>query len=194
MNQIRNFCIIAHIDHGKSTLSDRLIEITGTLSLREMKEQSLDTMDLERERGITIKLQPVRMNYLYQGNDKKFQGQKFILNLIDTPGHVDFAYEVSRSLAACEGAVLVVDASQGIQAQTLANLYAAMEQNLVIIPVLNKIDLPNADVASRSQEIKNVLGYDANQILKVSAKTGEGVKDLLDKIVELVPPPKLGLV
>jgi GTP-binding protein LepA len=194
MNQIRNFCIIAHIDHGKSTLSDRLIELTGTLSHREMKEQSLDTMDLERERGITIKLQPVRMNYLYQGNNKEFLGQKFILNLIDTPGHVDFAYEVSRSLAACEGAVLVVDASQGIQAQTLANLYAAMEQNLVIIPVLNKIDLPNADVASRAEEIKNVLGYDADQILKVSAKTGEGIQELLDKIVELVPPPKLGLV
>lgn len=193
MYQIRNFCIIAHIDHGKSTLSDRLIEITGTLSLREMKEQSLDTMDLERERGITIKLQPVRMNYTYTGKKQEFDGQKFILNLIDTPGHVDFAYEVSRSLAACEGAVLVVDASQGIQAQTLANLYAAMEQNLVIIPVLNKIDLPNADVASRSEEIKNVLGYDADKILKVSAKTGEGVKELLDKIVELVPPPKTSL-
>jgi GTP-binding protein LepA len=193
MYQIRNFCIIAHIDHGKSTLSDRLIEITGTLSLREMKEQSLDTMDLERERGITIKLQPVRMNYIYTGKKEEFKDQKFILNLIDTPGHVDFAYEVSRSLAACEGAILVVDASQGIQAQTLANLYAAMEQNLVIIPILNKIDLPNADVNSRTEEIKNVLGYDPDQILKVSAKTGLGVQELLDKIVELVPPPKTSL-
>ena len=172
LTQIRNFCIIAHIDHGKSTLADRLIELTGTLSNREMKEQTLDKMDLERERGITIKLQPVRMEYIYDGDRSEFKTQeKYILNLIDTPGHVDFAYEVSRSLNACEGAILVVDATQGIQAQTLANLYNAMEHNLVIIPVLNKIDLPNSDIPARQEEIENILGYPAENIYSVSGKT-----------------------
>jgi GTP-binding protein LepA len=183
LENIRNFSIIAHIDHGKSTLSDRLIELTGTLTKRELKSQTLDKMDLERERGITIKLQPVRMDY-------ELNGTKYVLNLIDTPGHVDFAYEVSRSLAACEGAILVVDATQGIQAQTLANLYTAMELDLVIIPVLNKIDLPNADVDKRSEEIENILGYDRKDILCVSGKTGEGVDNLLIEIVKRIPCPK----
>lgn len=188
---IRNFSIIAHIDHGKSTLSDRLMEVTGTLTKRELKEQTLDKMDLERERGITIKLQPVRMEYKYDGIDTKLVSpEHYILNLIDTPGHVDFAYEVSRSLAACEGAVLVVDATQGIQAQTLANLYSAMDLNLDIIPVLNKIDLPNADIESRSQEIEKILGYPKDQILAVSGKTGENVNRLLQVIVERIKPPR----
>lgn len=209
LKNIRNFCIIAHIDHGKSTLADRLMEITGTVAKRDMKEQTLDKMDLERERGITIKLQPVRMDYIYPGSQvfseeeialrnlenntemvKLWIGQKFVLNLIDTPGHVDFAYEVSRSLAACEGAILVVDATQGIQAQTLANLYSAMELDLKIIPVLNKIDLPNADIATRAEEIQRILGYDSSQILHVSGKTGQGVEALLQAIVERIPPPK----
>ena len=167
--------------------------MTGTISNRDLKEQTLDKMDLERERGITIKLQPVRMKYKYGGQDLRFKNQEFILNLIDTPGHVDFAYEVSRSLAACEGAILVVDSTQGIQAQTLANLYAAIEQNLEIIPVLNKIDLPNSDAKSRSEEIKTVLGYNEAEILLVSGKTGQGVVTLLDRIVEIVPPPKARL-
>lgn len=181
MNQqnIRNFCIIAHIDHGKSTLADRMMEITGTVQKRDMKSQLLDSMDLEREKGITIKLAPVRMTH--KGHD---------LNLIDTPGHVDFSYEVSRSLAACEGAVLVVDASQGIQAQTLANVYLALAADLTIIPVLNKIDLPAADVPRVSAEIINLLGCDESDILKISAKTGEGVLDVLDAIVERIAPPQ----
>ena len=179
MEQIRNFCIIAHIDHGKSTLADRMMEMTGTVQKRDMKSQLLDSMDLEREKGITIKLTPVRMEY--QGID---------LNLIDTPGHVDFSYEVSRSLQACEGAVLVVDASQGIQAQTLANVYLAMEQDLVIIPVLNKVDLPAADVPRVSKEVINLLGCDESEIIKISAKTGENVDQVLDAIVERIPAPR----
>ena len=181
MNQelIRNFCIIAHIDHGKSTLADRMMEMTHTVEKRDMKSQLLDSMDLEREKGITIKLAPVRMKH--KGVD---------LNLIDTPGHVDFSYEVSRSLEACEGAVLVVDASQGIQAQTLANVYLALAADLTIIPVLNKIDLPAADVPRVSAEIINLLGCDESDILKISAKTGEGVEEVLDAIVEKITPPK----
>ena len=179
MEQIRNFCIIAHIDHGKSTLADRMMEMTGTVQKRDMKSQLLDSMDLEREKGITIKLTPVRMEY--QGID---------LNLIDTPGHVDFSYEVSRSLQACEGAILVVDASQGIQAQTLANVYLAMEQDLVIIPVLNKVDLPAADVPRVSKEVINLLGCDESEIIKISAKTGENVDQVLDAIVERIPAPR----
>lgn len=176
---IRNFCIIAHIDHGKSTLADRMMELTGTVEKRDMKSQLLDSMDLEREKGITIKLAPVRMHY-----------KEHDLNLIDTPGHVDFSYEVSRSLAACEGAVLVVDASQGIQAQTLANVYLALAADLTIIPVLNKIDLPAADVPRVSAEIINLLGCDESDILKISAKTGEGVNDVLDAIIERITSPK----
>ncbi len=180
---VRNFCIIAHIDHGKSTLSDRLLEATKTVEMRKMKEQLLDQMDLERERGITIKLQPVRMKYVQAGVE-------YILNLIDTPGHVDFNYEVSRSLAAVEGAVLLVDATKGVQAQTLSNLYLAIEQGLEIIPVVNKIDLPNADVAKTKKEIIHILGCKEEEILEVSGKTGLGVEKLLEKIIEIIPSPK----
>jgi GTP-binding protein LepA len=184
MNQknVRNFCIIAHIDHGKSTLADRLLELTKTVETRKMKEQVLDQMDLERERGITIKLQPVRMKY-EAGNEK------YILNLIDTPGHVDFNYEVSRSLAAVEGAVLLVDATKGVQAQTLSNLYLAIEQDLEIIPVVNKIDLPNADVFKTKKEIVHILGCKENEILEISGKTGQGADKLLEEIVQNLPAP-----
>ncbi|HLD00079.1 MAG TPA: translation elongation factor 4, partial [Patescibacteria group bacterium] len=180
---IRNFCIIAHIDHGKSTLADRLLEITGTVSRREMKNQLLDQMDLERERGITIKLAPARMSYT-------LNAIPYTLNLIDTPGHVDFSYEVSRSLACVEGAILVVDATQGIQAQTIANLTLAVEQGLEIIPVINKIDLPNARVEETRLEIMHFLGCASEDIIPVSAKTGENVEKILDRIVEKVPKPK----
>ena len=220
MNNIRNFCIIAHINHGKSTLADRMLEITKTIEERKMKEQLLDTMELERERGITIKLQPVRMIYqpkisnfefrisnqfsndsilknsnlknLGIQNSLKIQNSKFILNLIDTPGHVDFSYEVSRSLAAVEGAILLVDATKGVQAQTVANLYQAIEQRLEIIPVVNKIDLPNAEIERTKKEIAHLLGCGEEKILEASGKTGQGVPEILNNIVERIPPPAGG--
>lgn len=184
MDRIRNFCIIAHIDHGKSTLADRFLEITGTIEKRKMHDQMLDQMELEQERGITIKLQPVRMKYI-------LNSEFYILNLIDTPGHVDFTYEVSRSLAAVEGAILLVDASQGVQAQTIGNLYLALEQNLTIIPVINKIDLPNVDLEKVSDEIIHLIGCRREDILHTSGKTGEGVKELLEAVIRQVPAPTL---
>src|SRR5436853_5249800 len=183
-SHIRNFSIIAQIDHGKSTLADRFIQMCGGLAEREMGEQVLDSMDLERERGMTIKAQTAALEY------KARNGESYLLNLIDTPGHVDFSYEVSRSLAACEGAVLVVDASQGVEAQTVANCYTAIEQGVEVIPVLNKIDLPSADADKAIQEIEDVIGIDAHNAIRASAKTGEKVPEILEAVIRRVPPPR----
>jgi GTP-binding protein LepA len=183
MKYIRNFCIIAHIDHGKSTLADRLLDFTGSVTDREKQNQLLDSMDLERERGITIKSHAIQMEY-------KFQGQEYILNLIDTPGHVDFSYEVSRSIAACEGALLIVDAAQSIQAQTISNLYLALENDLEIIPVLNKVDLPSANPEEVTDDIVDLLGCSPEEVIPASAKTGLGIEEILTAIIERIPAPK----
>ena len=183
MKNIRNFCIIAHIDHGKSTLADRLLEYTNTVGGKDLQNQVLDDMDLERERGITIKSHAIQMKYVHNG-------EEYTLNLIDTPGHVDFSYEVSRSIAACEGALLIVDATQGVQAQTLANFYLAFENNLEVLPVINKMDLPSARPEEAKRDIENIIGIPADQAPCISAKTGLNIKDVLDQIVDQIPPPK----